>query len=112
MNNKVRVGDSIIIMTWASKNHCDWSADFGKSFEVIGFAKDFSTYGFKNHWMDISDDYEFIDLSNINSVSKHEIPSFIVDKKLSNGKNIIHPIFVHKDFNNSRINKINNIVDE
>jgi hypothetical protein len=113
MDSKVRLGDSVIINTWLGKDsRCEWEEDFGKSFKVIGFAKDFSTSGFKNHWLDVSDEYEHVDMKGIKIVLMPEIPHFILDRKLSSGKDIIHPIFVSKDYNKSRNNKIDKLIDE
>lgn len=112
MNGHVHIGDSIRIsrLKIASKKDCNWSDDFDCVFKVIGFAKDFSTQGFNNHWKDVSNNYEYVDLFNISSTPMSDIPHFILDRKLSDGSDIIHPIFVTKDEKSSRTNKINKLL--
>lgn len=110
MDDKICIGDGIIIMSWKEPNSCTWSDDFDKSFKVIGFAEDFSTQGFKNHWRDVTENYDYINLDSIASVPMDGTPHLILEKPLSNGIEIIHPIFVRKDKKFTRTKKINNLL--
>ena len=110
MDDKIHIGDGIIIMSWLKPNSCTWSDDFDKSFKVIGFAEDFSTQGFKNHWRDVTENYEFVNLDSIAGVPMNDTPHLILDRALSNGSEIIHPIFVKKDRKSTRTNKINKLL--
>lgn len=110
MDDKVHVGDYIIVMSWHEPNACAWSKDFEKTFKVIGFAEDFSTEGFRNHWRDVTENYDFVELENIYVVPMSDTPHLILDKPLSNGSDIIHPIFVKMDKKANRKNKINKLI--
>ncbi len=110
MDNKIRIGDYITVISWDDPNTCKWKRDFGKSFKVVGFAKDFTSQGFPNHWKEVTEKYEFVDLDQANSVSMDDFPHLILSESLSNDVKILHPIFVKKDYGKSRGSKIDEII--